>query len=273
MRAQVTLALVLALGCIRRPPELERPVAYASGVSVSSWARRNLAAFALGTDVEAFPSVIGVPMTFTQPMTLTAPLTLVGGGNALTFSTAAATIKFADGANASIRGNASGTQTAGTWTAAGEIQSGADGYRVAGTGTWDANGHQVDGQTVFTFDASTNLTTGKHTAWRDNGTTELANLDATGNFVSAAKSVPAVGNSAGAGVALNYGEKALSAGVVTLTFTTEGGVAFSATPTCFCTNTSNTTENTCSTTGESTTQVTLNGTTTDTYSWLCIGAR
>lgn len=96
----------------------------------------------------------------------------------------------------------------------------------------------------------------------------------TGDLRVTARAVPVLGNTATGPIMICYGEKALSSGVVTITFSSEScGEAFGGTPVCFCGNTSNTTEDACSTTAESTTQVTLNGTTTATYSWLCIGAR
>jgi hypothetical protein len=95
----------------------------------------------------------------------------------------------------------------------------------------------------------------------------------TGSLEVASREVPVIGNTASGPIMICYGEEAVSTGVVTITFASEGCEAFGGTPVCLCGNTSNTTENSCSTTAESTTQVTLNGTGSETYSWFCIGAR
>lgn len=104
------------------------------------------------------------------------------------------------------------------------------------------------------------------------GTTHatVATITTAGRYFANGKPLLVVLNKANP-QCLQYGEKATTLGTVVITFTDEGGAAFGATPSCLCGNTSNTTENTCSTTAESTTQVTLNGTTTDTYTWQCIG--
>ncbi len=67
------------------------------------------------------------------------------------------------------------------------------------------------------------------------------------------------------------GSKTLAAGVATVTFANVNCEEFGAAPYCVCTNASNTTENACSATNATTTTIDLNGDTTDTYNFLCIG--
>lgn len=108
--------------------------------------------------------------------------TSVPSGDAVSIAVDATEIQWAS-ANANLRGNASGVQTGGTFTAAGEVQMGSDGLRPAGTSVWDSNAHAADGTTGYTWDRSVDLTTGLFGCWRDNGSTALTCLSWAGNAV------------------------------------------------------------------------------------------
>lgn len=139
----------------------------------------------------------GVPAVvhnFVGPVTITGTLTTSGAstasaytatttsGDGLTLSNAAVDIQW-PAANATLRGNASGIQTAGSFTAAGEGQFGSDGIRSEGTGVFDINNHSASGTTGFTWDRSVDITSGNFGCWRDNGTTALTCLSWAGNVV------------------------------------------------------------------------------------------
>lgn len=185
-----------------------------------------------------------------------------------------------------------------------------------GAAALDYNAAAADGTTQHTIDTATDLTSGLHTSFRDNGTTALATVSFDGSIQAgtvlanevtlagaagsspvtvtatgsdtdidvnvvpkgagslevASREVAVFGNTGRAATIMCFGEKATSSGTVTITFANETCEAFGATPVCLCGNTSNTTENACSVTGESTTEATLNGTTSDTYTWVCFGA-
>lgn len=142
--------------------------------------------------------------------------TSIPSGDGISIAVDAVEIQWAS-ANANIRGNASGTQTGGTWTAAGEIQAGSDGYRVAGTAVYDVNAHAADGTTGYTWDRSTDLTTGNFGCWRDNGTTSLACLSWAGNVVL--QSTDSTGSPGAATINKPCGRSAVAAGASAVTIT------------------------------------------------------
>jgi hypothetical protein len=93
-----------------------------------------------------------------------------------------------------------------------------------------------------------------------------------GSLEAKSREVAVFGGTGRAATMICTGKTALSGGVANVDFTDESCENFGSEPNCLCGNTGNTTENACSTTGLATTGFTLNGTTTDSYTWICIGA-
>lgn len=133
-----------------------------------------------GTNILLQGAAASIPSGVTSAGAYTS--TVASGNNGFACTTAGCRMDFGPAANDYLHGSGGTVQTPGDFTAGG-TQMALD-YRVTGTNTFDTNSHVADGTTAYTFDASTNLTTGKHSAWRDNGTTELANLSATGIYTA-----------------------------------------------------------------------------------------
>lgn len=137
-------------------------------------------------------------------------------GDGVTFDVDAVEIQWLS-ANANIRGNASGVQTAGTFTAGGEAQVGTDGYRVTGTGVWDSNAHAADGTTGYTWDRSVDLTSGLFGCWRANGNTALTCLSWAGNVVL--RATDSTGSPGAATINKPCGKSAVAAGASSVVIT------------------------------------------------------
>lgn len=168
-----------------------------SGGGLLMWrARRALERLAMAMDAAEGGSEGGCSLgnnCFAAALTLTDTLTGVGatfsstvtstvssGTNAFAVSTNGGRVDLGTGANDYLFATGGTAQTAGDWTSAGTIQ--AVDYRVSGTNTFDLNSHVANAGTGYTFDISTNLTSGTHTLWRDNATTTLATLDFEGKY-------------------------------------------------------------------------------------------
>jgi hypothetical protein len=141
---------------------------------------------------------------------------LMTSGDGVTFANNATEIQW-PAANATLRGNASGTQTAGTFTAAGEVQPGPDGIRSEGTGAFDTNNHSTNGTTGYTWDRSVDLTSGNFGCWRDNGTTALTCLSWAGNLVF--QSTDSTGSPGAATIDKPCGRSAVAAGAASVVIT------------------------------------------------------